>query len=213
MRKPPACTRLTPLRLHAGEEVARVVETTGNDYYEDELPRHRVYLDAYQVARFPTTNGMYARFVADGGYREARWWAEAIGDERWARGKIRDYEGRRDVPAYWLDGRLNNPAQPVVGVNWYEAAAYCRWLTAQLDDGHVYRLPTEAEWERAARGPDGRRYPWGDEWSEGLRNCEQAGLGVTSPVGSSPGRGPGRDRGAGRKRVGVVRRLVRQGGV
>jgi formylglycine-generating enzyme required for sulfatase activity len=87
----------------------------------------------------------------------------------------------------------------VVGVTWYEAVAYCRWLTAALDDGYSYRLPTEAEWERIARGPlpspSGgrglalavrRRYPWGDEWEEGRANTRELDLGRTTPVGIFP---------------------------
>jgi formylglycine-generating enzyme required for sulfatase activity len=64
--------------------------------------------------------------------------------------------------------------------------AYCRWLTATLDDGHIYRLPSEAEWERATRGSQGARYPWGDDWREDHCNSEETGLGVTSPVGIFP---------------------------
>ena len=164
-------------------EVARLIEKTGMDYYKRELPRHRVYLGAYEVARFATTNAMFARFVADGGYRERRWWPEAIADGRWAEGQFEDWQVKRDLPAYWRDARWNNPAQPVVGVTWYEAGAYCRWLTAKLDDGFAYRLPAEAEWERAARGSQGWRYPWGDEWIGDRCNSEEAGLGATSPVG------------------------------
>jgi formylglycine-generating enzyme required for sulfatase activity len=165
---------------------------------EDERPRHRVYLDAFELARYPTTNAMFARFIADGGYGDRRWWSAAIADDRWADGKVRDYGGERIRPAYWDNSRFNNPAQPVVGVTWYEAIAYCAWLTATLDDGHIYRLPTEAEWERAARGlPSpcegeglgervGRRYPWGDEWKEDHCNSTETGLGAASPVGLFP---------------------------
>jgi formylglycine-generating enzyme required for sulfatase activity len=73
------------------------------------------------------------------------------------------------LPRYWDDIRFNNPAQPVVGVSWYEAAAYCRWLTAQghtqgwLPAEQEIRLPTSLEWERAARHTDQRPYPWGTE--------------------------------------------------
>ena len=125
-------------------------EDEGQEY---ERPRHRVYLDGYEIARYPTTNAMFARFIEDGGYDDERWWTEAIDDEYWKDGKVQDWMGdwyRR--PRYWDDPKWNNPSQPVVGVNWYEAVAYCRWLTATLDDGHTYRLPTEAQWERAARG-------------------------------------------------------------
>jgi len=179
------------------EEVARLIKETGEEYFKRELPRHRVYLDAFELARFPTTNAMFARFIADGGYRDRRWWAEAIADGRWADGRVRDYAGERAEPAYWDDPRLNNPAQPVVGVTWYEAAAYCAWLTATLDDGHTYRLPTEAQWERAARGLPSpcqgegtgegvNRYPWGEKWREDHCNSQETGLGTTSPVGLFP---------------------------
>ena len=147
---------------------------------EDERPRHKVVLSAYEVARYPTTNAMYKRFIDDNGYADARWWSEAIEDGYWQEGQGYRYG---NLPRYWDDDRLNNPSQPVVGVSWYEAAAYCRWLTAAWDDGCVYRLPTEAEWERAARGPEGGAYPWGDDWREGRCNSKEAGLEQTSPVG------------------------------
>jgi formylglycine-generating enzyme required for sulfatase activity len=165
---------------------------------EDERPCHPVFLHRFELARFPTTNAMFARFMLDGGYRERRWWEEARADGRWKDGKIRDYAGERDRPAYWDDARFNNPAQPVVGVTWYEAAAYCRWLGATLGDGYRYHLPTEAQWERAARGPSaGTRepaevprdvwtYPWGEAWVEDRCNSQEAGLETTSPVGLFP---------------------------
>jgi formylglycine-generating enzyme required for sulfatase activity len=177
-----------------------------DDSEEDERPRHRVTLDRYEIARYPTTNAMYARFIADGGYADARWWEEAIADGYWKEGEGHKYG---NSPRYWDNPKWNNPSQPVVGVNWYQALAYCRWLTATVDDGHTYRLPTEAEWERAARGtssqvveeraargslpspwegegPGVRVYPWGDEWREGHCNSEEADLSVTSPVGLFP---------------------------
>jgi formylglycine-generating enzyme required for sulfatase activity len=162
------------------DEVAHWIEETGKDYYKVELPRHEVYLDAYEVARYLTTNAMFARFIADGGYADERWWAEAIEDGYWQEG-----EGYRygNLPRYWDDDRWNNPVQPVVGVSWYEAMAYCRWLTTVQDDGYIYRLSTEAEWERAARGPEGWAYPWGDAWQEHSCNSEETGLEQTSPVG------------------------------
>jgi formylglycine-generating enzyme required for sulfatase activity len=75
--------------------------------------------------------------------------------------------GRQIRPAYWDDPAYKHPAQPVVGLSWHEALAYCAWLSAQtLIDlgGHAFRLPTEAQWEAAARGREGRIYPWGAEF-------------------------------------------------
>jgi formylglycine-generating enzyme required for sulfatase activity len=164
-----------------------------DSYRKDEKPRHRVYVDAFELARFPTTNAMYRRFIDDGGYGDAQWWRAAIADRRWSEGKIRDYAGERTEPADWDDLRFNNPAQPAVGVTWYEAVAYCEWLTATRSDGYIYRLPTEAEWEKAARGlpspsnaeegPGARAYPWGNDWRPDHCNSKAAGLGATSPVG------------------------------
>jgi formylglycine-generating enzyme required for sulfatase activity len=80
---------------------------------------------------------------------------------------------------------LNNPNQPVVGVGWYEAEAFCQWLTAIF--GRQYRLPTEVEWERLARGQYGREYPWGNAWQEGLANTAEAEIGQPNAVGLFPG--------------------------
>ena len=153
---------------------------------ENEKPRHPVDLDAFALARFPTTNAMYRCFVEAGGYGDGRWWTEAEAAEVWRPGgtvKGRWDNEARVRPEYWDDDRLKGPNQPVVGITWYEALAYCRWLTAALDNGHWYRLPSEAEWERAARGLEERRYPWGKEWEEGKANTEELGLKRTTPVG------------------------------
>jgi len=120
----------------AEAEVARLARETGQDWFRRESPGHQVELDDYAMARYPTTHATYARFVDAGGYADRRWWEEAITAGRWADGKVKDWLGeRRDRPAYWDDARFNGRNQPVVSVTWYEAAAYCRWLTATLDTG------------------------------------------------------------------------------
>jgi formylglycine-generating enzyme required for sulfatase activity len=115
---------------------------------------------------------------------------------------------RRSRPFWWNHPRFGLPNRPVVGVTWYESLAYCQWLREQLQapgyTPQVWRngqpevlnlepqtltvqLPSEAEWEKAARGTNGRRWPWGDEWIEGRANTEEANVEETSAAGAFPG--------------------------
>ncbi len=86
-----------------------------------------------------------------------------------------------DEPMFWHNPRYNNPAQPVVGVSWYEARAYCNWLGAQT--GRDCQLPGEARWEAAARGSAGREFAWGGEVDQARVNCYENHLRTTTPVG------------------------------
>lgn len=96
--------------------------------FADEGPAGMIYLSAYYIDTYEISNAQYTEFI-----------------------KATDYP----APAYWDHHHLNQPNQPVTGVNWYDANAYCNWANK--------RLPTEAEWEKAARGPAGLIYPWGNE--------------------------------------------------
>lgn len=98
-------------------------------------------------------------------------------DERYPSGKT--YR----QPEFWDDARFNNPAQPVVGVTWFEARAYCNWLTANAANGQVFRLPTEAEFEAAARGKKGRQFPYGNKFDSGRCNTFESHIRRTTPVG------------------------------
>lgn len=86
-----------------------------------------------------------------------------------------------DQPAYWDDPGFSAPARPVVGVNWHEACAYCRWLSALTR--RRFELPGELYWEKAARGEDGREYPWGDYFSDFKCNTVESQIYTTTPVG------------------------------
>ncbi len=92
--------------------------------------------------------------------------------------------GRLTEPDYWSEPIFAAASKPVVGVSWFEAEAYCHWLTAQT--GITFRLPTEVEFEAAARGLEGRLYPWGDECSDGRCNSVEAHVRSTTPVGVFP---------------------------
>lgn len=88
-----------------------------------------------------------------------------------------------EYPRFWRDRKWNCPNFPVVGVCWYEARAFTTWLTEAGEGGYSYFLPDENQWEAAAAGFEGRKYPWGDEWAKDCCNSKEAGLEMTSPVG------------------------------
>ncbi|HEV2176335.1 MAG TPA: formylglycine-generating enzyme family protein [Terriglobia bacterium] len=114
----------------------------GHDGQAEERPAHRVWVDAFEIAVVQVRNRDWAVFMDATGHTAPRYWASP------------DPTG--------ASAELNHPDQPVVAVNWFDAVEYCEWLSR--DTNRRYRLPTEAEWERAARGGrEGLRYPWGDE--------------------------------------------------
>jgi formylglycine-generating enzyme required for sulfatase activity len=123
------------------------------------------------------TNAEYRPFVEAGGYAERSYWTDAGWQE---------VGGRREEPRFWRNSRFNRPNQPVIGLSWYECVAYCRWLAEQT--GRACRLPTEAEWEKAARGQDARLYPWGDSFDASRLNAREGDQKVycSTPVGAYP---------------------------
>jgi formylglycine-generating enzyme required for sulfatase activity len=156
--------------------------------------KKQVNLPAFQISRYPVTNAHYAAFVAAGGYAANQYWPEAQQAGYWKTGRFEgriDREGR-DRP-YDFGSPYNLGNHPVVGVSWYEAVAFCRWLTERLQAageikrGQEVSLPTEAQWEKAARGTDDRVYPWGDKADPDRANYDETGLGTPSAVGCFPG--------------------------
>ncbi len=131
-----------------------------------ETPEHDCHITrGFWIDKYEVTNAAYERFVADGGYTQRAWWSE----EGWT------WKGERmrpdDSPVEMRAANL-----PRVWVSWYEAEAYARWRGG--------RLPTEAEWEYAARGPESPIYPWGDRWDAGRANSQENGLDRILPVDS-----------------------------
>ena len=164
------------------------------------------------IAKYPVTNAQFALFRDDDGYENPKYWdGKKSKAWRWRMEERSEYRGEGPVtqPEYWDHPRFGKSRHgyPVVGVSWYEANAYCAWLTEQLQvssftfqvwrDGKLetwnlepgtlaVRLPTEAEWEAAAGGAEGERYPWGPEWHESRANTDEGGIGGTAPVGMYP---------------------------
>ena len=167
-----------PFLMGTPESEIADLEKLGRErkYLEREVPQHEVHLPAYAIGRYPVTNAEFARFIEEAGYQTRDFWTEA----GWQRKEKESWQ----QPRTWDDGQWNGSSQPVVGVSWYEAVAYCNWLAQKTDK--PYRLPSEAEWEKAARSPDGRRYPWGNDWAADRCNNKESGSEGTTPVGQYP---------------------------
>ena len=142
----------------------------------DEQPQHTLTLPTYWIGKTEVTNAQFRPFVEGDGYTNQTYW-DADGWQWRTENKV-------NQPTCWSDAQWNNANHPVVCVTWYEAMAYTRWVNAQT--GQRFSLPTEAEWEKAARGTDGRIYPWSNTWEANRANSEEAGIGKTTPVGQYP---------------------------
>ncbi len=141
-----------------------------------EGPVHTVDLDAYYISKYEVTNAQWKAFRDDPGYDNPQFWPNGL-------------VMPKDQIPYWTQANNHGGAlpghdnYPVLGVNWDAAVAYCNWLSAKT--GKKYRLPTEAEWEKAARGTDQRKYPWGNDIDPSKTNYVQDANFVTAkPVGS-----------------------------
>ncbi len=130
---------------------------------DNEKPVHRVWVDEFLLAACQATNTDYSLFLRDTPHLR---------------------------PPFWNDPNFNHPEQPVVGVSWHEAVRYCEWLSAYT--GRRFRLPTEAEWERAARGVrESALFPWGDALPESLPGYADRWKTGPEPVGRAGSNGYG----------------------
>jgi len=168
--RPDVLTITSPIHLElvlvpAGEFLMGSDPAKDKDAQGDEQPQHRVYVSEFYIARCPVTNVQYAAFVK---------------------------ATKHKAPGHWENGRVPSSKEngPVVYVTWHDAVAFCEWLSRETDRN--FRLPAEAEWEKAARGTDGRIYPWGNEQPTAeLCNFTNNVRGTTpvgrySPRGDSP---------------------------
>jgi formylglycine-generating enzyme required for sulfatase activity len=140
----------------AESEVEHLCQEYGTVWFTKELPQQVVFLDSFVISKFPVTNAQYKEFVDATGY---------------------EIRSSPYFHKYQLgDSDLAN--HPIAWVSWYDANAFCQWMQC--------RLPTRAEWEKAARGSTGFKYPWGNNWEEGRCNSAEAGIKMTTPVGAYP---------------------------
>ena len=139
----------------------------GEFIYGEKDKQQRLSIGTFSISRFPVTNRQFQAFVKAGGYENDQWW-----------------EGLKkpELPSHsWIEAN-----RPVESIDWYESNAFCRWLSAETCED--IRLPTEQQWEKAARGAEGNEYPWGDEYISGYANTssEEPTLDETSAVGIYP---------------------------
>lgn len=144
------------------EQVARAIrDGVDKNWTRAEIPQHTVELSEYLIGKYPITNLEYRTFLREAKYMPRGWEGERFSAEK--------------------------EDHPVVNVSWSDAHAYCAWLSEKT--GKLYSLPTEAEWEKAARGEEGRLYPWGNRFSLHYANTLETKLGGTSEVGQFSPRG------------------------
>jgi formylglycine-generating enzyme required for sulfatase activity len=143
---------------------------------EAEKPQHSISLRAFRMARYPVTNRQFLRFIRDQGYRNPDLWVP----DGWSWCS----QMKIDLPALWTHSLYNRPEQPVVGISWYEAAAYACWWSRQT--GCLFHLPTEAQWERCARGIEGRLWPWGNKFEPNRCNTVESKFGKPTAVNAFP---------------------------
>ncbi len=156
-----------------GGEAAR-----GNRWIDAELPRQQATLGTYAIGRYLVTNDDYRQFIQQIGHRPP-----SIAEEEYQRQGYLVHPYEEVKPYLWQDGHYpeGRGKHPVVLVSLADAQAYASWRGER--EARRYRLPTEAEWEKAARGTDGRYFPWGNRWRSGLANAEYR-VGGTTEVGS-----------------------------
>jgi formylglycine-generating enzyme required for sulfatase activity len=189
------CARVAQgIRDYVAHRPATITKPRSRDLLPQPFDWIEIPGKGYSIAKYPVTNAQFKLFIDAGGYTNRRWWTEAGWKARAKRWEWKDNElveiGKPwSQPRYWKEAKWNGAEQPVVGASWYEAVAYCLWLSETT--GEEIMLPTEDQWQYAAQGDDGRLYPWGNEW-----DCNRCNNRVkpcmsdrTSPVRKYEGKG------------------------
>lgn len=159
-----------------------------------DIPQRRINVAYdYWIAKYPVSNAQFNQFVLSGGYSTDRFWPEAKARGLWT---SQGYQQRQRPASHSYQASL--PNRPVIGISWYEALAFCRWLGEELIHLETplgkaaaagsleVNLPSEVEWEKAARGVDGRKYPWGNTFDPDKANTAEMKIGTSSVLGCFP---------------------------
>jgi formylglycine-generating enzyme len=184
--QPAAQTHRPPIEFDwvivpAGEFLMGSDKSKDEKAFDDELPQHKLYLPTYRIARVPVTVAQFRTFVEAAAYKTT---AEARGSALiWNGSKWKDVKGANWAHPRGPDRDVKQKAEhPATCLSWHDAMAFCAWAGV--------RLPSEAEWEKAARGTDGRIWPWGNQQpSKDLCNCNfsfNMNVNDTTPVGIYP---------------------------
>jgi len=204
------------LRRHAGlllgrlgwrpGDIDRFAEIPAGEYQAGVKKDTKEIPYMYFIGKYPVTNIQFARFVKEDGYQTQDYWSSDGWEWRTGKYDSRTLEAvahdwlehrplvKRNAPYYWHSIELSNPIVPIVGVNWFEAEAYCNWLSKKIvavPEGYTIRLPRDDEWERASRGSEGCEYPWGEGFDKTAANtwdseATGSGLGGTTAVCTFP---------------------------
>jgi formylglycine-generating enzyme required for sulfatase activity len=154
--------------------------TMGSPFHPREMPVRTLFIPEFEIGGAPVTVSQYSVFLESGGPQERGWWDDEGWD--WLQGGLEGWgrENRLQPDRWTIQHR--RPFHPVVSITWYEAKAYCAWLSGRTKQ--VVRLPEEQEWERAARGDDSRPFPWGEEFGTGITNTIESNRRDTVPAAS-----------------------------
>ncbi|MCP4268549.1 MAG: SUMF1/EgtB/PvdO family nonheme iron enzyme [Candidatus Brocadiaceae bacterium] len=157
-------------------DLKKFVKVSRGEYkLREDKDRDKVEIEQFEIGKYLVTNSWFEEFIKDDGYKNRKYWSEE--GIRWL------IYNKVICPRHWNDRKWKCPNSPVVGVSWYEAYAFTRWLTIELKDSYEYRLPDEYEWEVVSAGPEGKKYPWGDKWDKKKCNNIEVGILKTSSVG------------------------------
>jgi len=152
------------------EKVTLIEEWMNKSYIGAKSETKTFDVPAFQIGKYPVTVAQYDEFIQDRGYTADRWWKDLA----------QRFDEPQELPAF------SRPDHPRVNITWFEAIAYCRWLSKKLSQ--EITLPTDQQWQRAAQGDDNRKYPWG-EWKKECCNIRESSICSTTRVNQYEGKG------------------------